>query len=129
MDFSRVVALVVEDDDDARELTRRILTDVGVTVIEASSADAAVASVVSSKPSILISDIGMAREDGYQLLRRLRELDFGPDVLPAIALTAFARSEDRGAALAAGFQDHMVKPVDPQTLVQRVAALCRPGRV
>jgi DNA-binding response OmpR family regulator len=88
-----------------------------------------VASVVSSKPSILISDIGMAREDGYQLLRRLRELSFGPDVLPAIALTAFARSEDRGAALAAGFQDHMVKPVDPQTLVLRVAALCRPGRV
>ncbi len=127
MDFSQVVALVVEDDDDARELTRRILTDVGATVVEASGADAAVARVVSSKPSILISDIGMAREDGYQLLRRLRELGYGPDVLPAIALTAFARSEDRGAALAAGFQDHMVKPVDPQTLVLRIAALCSSG--
>ena len=124
MDFSQVVVLVVEDDDDARELTRRILTEVGATVIEASGADAAVARVVSSKPSVLISDIGMAREDGYQLLRRLRELGYGPDVLPAIALTAFARSEDRGAALAAGFQDHMVKPVDPQTLVLRIAALC-----
>src|SRR6202034_1885347 len=123
LDFSRVVALVVEDDDDARELTRRILTDVGAKVVEASTADAAVARVVSSKPSILISDIGMAREDGYQLLRRLRELGYGPDVLPAIALTAFARSEDRGAALAAGFQDHMVKPLDPATLVQRVASL------
>jgi PAS domain S-box-containing protein len=129
LDFSRVVALVVEDDDDARELTRRILTDVGAKVVEASSADAAVARVVASKPSILISDIGMAREDGYQLLRRLRELGYGPDVLPAIALTAFARSEDRGAALAAGFQDHMVKPVDPQTLVLRVAALCSSGPV
>jgi hypothetical protein len=126
MDFSQVVALVVEDDDDARALTRRILTDVGATVVEASDADSAVARVVSSKPSILISDIGMAREDGYQLLRRLRELGYGPDVLPAIALTAFARSEDRGAALAAGFQDHMVKPVDPQTLVLRIAALCGP---
>jgi CheY-like chemotaxis protein len=124
LDFSRVVALVVEDDDDARELTRRILTDVGAKVVEASSAVAAVALVASSKPSILISDIGMAREDGYQLLRRVRELGYGPDVLPAIALTAFARSEDRGAALEAGFQDHMVKPVDPQTLVLRVAALC-----
>ena len=124
MDFSRVVALVVEDDDDARELTRRILTDVGATVVEASSAEAAVALVASSKPSILISDIGMAREDGYQLLRRLRELGYGADVLPAIALTAFARSEDRTAALAAGFQDHMVKPLDPQTLVLRVATLC-----
>jgi signal transduction histidine kinase len=127
MDFSRVVALVVEDDDDARELTRRILTDAGATVIEASSADAAMACVVSSNPSILISDIGMAREDGYQLLRRLRELGYGPEVLPAIALTAFARSEDRSAALAAGFQDHMVKPLDPQTLVLRVASLCGPG--
>jgi PAS domain S-box-containing protein len=127
MDFSRVVALVVEDDDDARELTRRILTDAGATVIEASSADAAMACVVSGNPSILISDIGMAREDGYQLLRRLRELGYGPEVLPAIALTAFARSEDRSAALAAGFQDHMVKPLDPQTLVLRVASLCGPG--
>jgi PAS domain S-box-containing protein len=127
MDFSRVVALVVEDDDDARELTRRILTDVGATVIEASSADAAMAHVASSNPSILISDIGMAREDGYQLLRRLRESGYGPEVLPAIALTAFARSEDRSAALAAGFQDHMVKPLDPQTLVLRVASLCAPG--
>lgn len=123
MDFSEVVALVVEDDDDARELTRRILTDVGAKVIEASSADAAVASMESCSANILISDIGMAREDGYQLLRRLRELGYGPDVLPAIALTAFARAEDRSAALSAGFQDHLVKPLDPQTLVLRVASL------
>ena len=53
------------------------------------------------------------------------ELGYGPDVLPAIALTAFARNEDRNAALAAGFQDHMVKPLDPQTLVLRVASLQR----
>jgi PAS domain S-box-containing protein len=123
MDFSRVIALVVEDDDDARELTRRILTDVGATVIEAPSAEAAIASIATSKANILISDIGMARADGYELLRRLRALGYGPDVLPAIALTAFARTEDRAAALAAGFQDHMVKPLDPATLVQRVASL------
>jgi CheY-like chemotaxis protein len=123
MDFSRVIALVVEDDDDARELTRRILTDVGATVIEAPSAEAAIASIATSKANILISDIGMARADGYELLRRLRALGYGPDVLPAIALTAFARTEDRTAALAAGFQDHMVKPLDPATLVQRVASL------
>jgi CheY-like chemotaxis protein len=123
LDFSKVVALVVEDDDDARELTRRILTDVGATVVEASSADAAVECIASCQPTILISDIGMAREDGYQLLRRLRELGYGAERLPAIALTAFARDEDRNAALAAGFQDHMVKPLDPQTLVLRVASL------
>jgi PAS domain S-box-containing protein len=123
LDFSQVVALVVEDDDDARELTRRILTDAGAKVVEASSADAAVECIAACRPTILISDIGMAREDGYQLLRRLRDLGYGPDALPAIALTAFARDEDRNAALAAGFQDHMVKPLDPQTLVLRVASL------
>jgi PAS domain S-box-containing protein len=126
-DFSQVVALVVEDDDDARELTRRILTDVGAKVVEASSADAAMACIASCKANILISDIGMAREDGYQLLRRLRDLGYGADVLPAIALTAFARTEDRSAALAAGFQDHMVKPLDPLTLVLRVASLHNPS--
>jgi CheY-like chemotaxis protein len=118
-----VVALVVEDDCDARELTRRILTDVGATVVEASSADAALACIGSSKANILISDIGMAQQDGYQLLRRLRGLGYGADVLPAIALTAFARLEDRNAALSAGFQDHMVKPLDPQALLLRVASL------
>lgn len=123
LDFSGVIALVVEDDMDARELTTRILTDAGATVVEASSAEEALACVASSKVNILISDIGMARQDGYQLVRRLRLSGYGPDVLPAIALTAFARMEDRTEALAAGFQDHMVKPLDPQTLISRVAAL------
>jgi PAS domain S-box-containing protein len=124
-DFSAVIALIVEDDDDARELTKRILTDAGATVIEASSAEEAVARVGSSKPNILISDIGMAHQDGYQLIRKLRAAGHGPDVLPAIALTAFARAEDRVEALAAGFQGHLVKPLDPQTLVSEVASLHR----
>jgi CheY-like chemotaxis protein/two-component sensor histidine kinase len=126
MDFSEVIALVVEDDGDARELTRRILMDVGARVVEAASAEAALACIASCKANMLISDIGMAHQDGYQLLRRLRSLGYGADVLPAIALTAFARMEDRAAALAAGFQDHMVKPLDPQTLLLRVASLHRP---
>jgi CheY-like chemotaxis protein len=124
-DFSAVIALVVEDDDDARELTKRILADAGATVIEAASADEAVARVASSKANILISDIGMAQQDGYQLVRKLRSAGYGPDVLPAIALTAFARSEDRAEALAAGFQGHLVKPLDPQTLISQVAFLRR----
>jgi PAS domain S-box-containing protein len=123
MDFSGVIALVVEDDDDARQLTRRILTDVGATVVEAASAEAALACIDACNANILISDIGMAHQDGYQLLRRLRASGYGADVLPAIALTAFARMEDRSEALAAGFQDHMVKPLDPQTLLSRVASL------
>jgi hypothetical protein len=128
MDFSKVIVLVVEDDQDARELTRRILTDVGATVIEAASAEAAVSAIADSDVNILISDIGMAQEDGYQLLRRLRALGYGPQVLPAIALTAFARTEDRDAALAAGFQDHMIKPLDPPTLIRRVAMLHHAAR-
>ena len=124
-DFSAVIALVVEDDDDARELTKRILADAGATVILAASADEAVARVASSKANILISDIGMAHQDGYQLVRKLRSAGYGPDVLPAIALTAFARIEDRTEALAAGFQDHLVKPLDPQMLISQVASLRR----
>jgi PAS domain S-box-containing protein len=126
MNFSGVVALVVEDDADARELTRRILTDVGASVVEASSAEAALACIASSNANLLISDIGMARQDGYELLRRLRASGYDAESLPAIALTAFARMEDRAEALAAGFQDHLIKPLDPQTLISRVAALRRP---
>jgi PAS domain S-box-containing protein len=125
MDFSGVIALVVEDDTDARLLTKRILNDVGATVVEAVSAEAALNCIGSSAANILISDIGMAHQDGYQLLRALRSRGYGPDRLPAIALTAFARDEDRSEALAAGFQDHLVKPLDPQTLLSRVALLRR----
>lgn len=123
--FSGVRALVVEDDEDARTLTRRILTELGATVIEAQSASDALERVGSANANILISDIGMAQQDGYQLIRQLRSSGYGPDVLPAIALTAFARMEDRTEALAAGFQEHLVKPLDPQLLVSRVARLCR----
>ncbi|MDP8985484.1 MAG: response regulator [Pseudomonadota bacterium] len=127
LDFSGVVVLIVEDDADARQLTKRILADVGASVVEAASADEALACIATSKANILISDIGMAHQDGYQLLRRLRGAGYGAEVLPAIALTAFARMEDRSEALAAGFQDHLVKPLDPQTLISRVAALLRPA--
>ena len=130
LDLSQVVALVVEDDVDARELTKRILSDVGATVIEASSADEALACIGSSGANIVISDIGMAHQDGYQLMRRLRSAGYDAHSLPAIALTAFARMEDRSEALAAGFQDHLVKPLDPQMLISRVASLrlrSRPG--
>jgi len=126
-DFSGVRALVVEDDEDARTLTRRILTELGATVIEAQSASDAIAQVAGARANILISDIGMAQQDGYQMMRQLRSAGYGPDVLPAIALTAFARMEDRTEALAAGFQEHLIKPLDPQLLMSRVARLCRPA--
>jgi len=123
LDLSGAVVLLVEDDADARELTRRVLTDVGATVIEASSARAALSAVRDSGANFFVSDIGMAEQDGYQLLRELRERGYDAARLPAIALTAFARAEDRDKALAAGFQEHLVKPVEPQVLVARIAAL------
>jgi hypothetical protein len=125
MDFAGLTVLVVEDDADARALTRRILTDAGAAVVEASSAEEALARVAAAKPDILISDIGMPHEDGYQLVRRLRAAGYAPEALPAIALTAFARMEDRTEALAAGYQEHLVKPLDAPTLLSRVAMLCR----
>jgi hypothetical protein len=127
-DFSTLSVLIVDDDADARALTARVLSDVGATVIEADSADSGLASVTRVRPSILISDIGMANLDGYQLLRELRDAGYDQDSMPAIALTAFSRMEDRAQALAAGFQAHLVKPLDPQMLISAVASLCRPPR-
>jgi CheY-like chemotaxis protein len=68
----------------------------------------------------------MADQNGYQLVRNLRALGYDADRLPAVALTAFARMQDRNEAIAAGFQEHLVKPIDPQTLIARVAMLHRP---
>ena len=126
-DFSRIVALIVDDDADSRALTARVLSDVGATVIEADDAVAGMSSVQSSTPNLLISDIGMASLDGYELLRALREAGYDESTLPAIALTAFSRMEDRVQALAAGFQEHLVKPLDPRLLISTVATLCRPA--
>jgi CheY-like chemotaxis protein/two-component sensor histidine kinase len=123
LDLSGVVALVVEDDKDARELTKRILTDAGARVVEAHNAESALRGVNESGANFLISDIGMADLDGYHLVRSLRSQGLGADVLPAIALTAFARLQDRLDALEAGFQEHLVKPVDPATLILRIASL------
>ena len=123
-DFSNVTVLIVDDDADSRALTARVLSDVGATVREANSADSGLASVASCKPSILISDIGMSNLDGYQLLRALRDAGHDESSLPAIALTAYSRMEDRAQALAAGFQEHLVKPLDPQLLIATVASLC-----
>jgi CheY-like chemotaxis protein len=123
LDLSGVIALVVEDDKDARELTRRILMDAGARVIEAHSAESALREIADTGANVLISDIGMADVDGYHLVRTLRARGYGADVLPAIALTAFARSQDRVEALAAGFQDHLVKPIDAAALLLRIVSL------
>lgn len=123
--LSDAIVLLVEDDADARELTRRILTERGARVVEAASAREALERIEGSSANVLITDIGMASQDGYQLLRTLRDRAYDARSLPAIALTAFARPEDRDAALSAGFQEHLVKPIEAQVLVATVAQLRR----
>ncbi len=116
--------LVVDDRADARDLVKRVLEDCSAEVVTAASAEEAVLLVESMRPHVLISDIGMPGTDGFELLRRVRALgsDRGGKV-PAIALTAFARSEDRTRALRAGFLVHVSKPVDPSELVATVASV------
>ena len=125
LNLSGVVALVVEDDRDARELTCRVLKDAGAEVIEAHDAATALRAITDANANFLISDIGMAGVDGYDLMRKLRGKGYASDVLPAIALTAFARLQDRTAAFAAGFQDHLVKPIEPSALIAMVGNLRR----
>jgi CheY-like chemotaxis protein len=116
--------LVVDDDPDAREIMRKIVSRSGAEVVTAESAATGLDALRSLRPTLLISDIGMPVEDGYDLIRRVRELsvDEGGKT-PAVALTAFARSEDRQRALLAGYQMHLSKPVEPRELLAVCASL------
>lgn len=127
-DLSNIVVLVVDDEDDARELLRRVLSDRGATVLTAASAADGLAVIEQHPLDVLISDIGMPEVDGYELARRVkcRSANTGRR-FPAIALTAFARSEDRTRALLAGFVAHIAKPVDAAELIATVAAVT--GRI
>jgi signal transduction histidine kinase/ActR/RegA family two-component response regulator len=118
--------LVVDDQSDARELVATVLVGAGAQVVEASSAAEAMATLQTASVNVIVSDVGMPLEDGYSLLRGVRSNAATRDI-PALALTAYARDEDRAEATAAGFDDHAAKPVDPDDLVQRVAALARVG--
>ena len=127
-ELAGVKVLVVDDQSDARDLIKRVLEDCAAEVVTAGTADEALWLVESEKPDVLVSDIGMPEADGFDLLRRVRALGPGRGgAVPAIALTAFARSEDRTRALRAGFLVHVSKPVDPSELVATVASVV--GRV
>jgi signal transduction histidine kinase/ActR/RegA family two-component response regulator len=119
-----VKVLVVDDEPDARALVARLLEGLGASVRTAASAHEAMDHLQNDIPNVLVSDIGMPGEDGYSLIRRIRLLDAerGGNV-PAIALTAYARAEDRMKAVLAGFQMHLVKPVEGAELVTMVASL------
>ena len=124
VDLPGLKVLVVDDQADARELVARILTDCKAEVRLAGGAVEALQILETWRPDVLVSDIGMPDMDGYALLERIRALpaDRGGRT-PAIALTAFARSEDRTRALHRGFQVHVSKPVEPAELVATVASV------
>ncbi|AKT36146.1 hybrid sensor histidine kinase/response regulator [Chondromyces crocatus] len=110
--------LVVDDEPDARDLIAAVLGESGVNVTCASSASEALARLQALRPDILVSDIGMPGEDGYTLIERVRALP--PDRggrTPAVALTAYARMEDRTRALLSGYNMHLTKPVEPTELL------------
>ncbi len=116
--------LVVDDDEDNRDLLKTLLSHYGAIVTLASSAAEAMKILLNSQPDILISDIGMPDEDGYQFMTKVRKLskEKGGSV-PAIALTAFAKIEDREKALSVGFQKHIAKPIDPTAFVKVIAEM------
>jgi signal transduction histidine kinase/DNA-binding response OmpR family regulator len=119
-----IQAVVVDDEVDTREIITLILEGYGTHVIAAASVSEALEAVEQFNPDVLVSDIGMPLEDGYALIRKVRELE--PDrggTIPAIALTAYARPEDQHQALSAGFQLHVPKPVEPEKLAKAVADL------
>jgi signal transduction histidine kinase/ActR/RegA family two-component response regulator len=118
--------LLVEDDDDTRELVRMTLEEAGASVEAVSSAQEARREMMADAPDVLISDIRMPEENGYSLLQSLRAAGVST---PAIALTALARREDADAAQAAGFQLHIAKPIDVAGLVDAVARLVHDSTV
>jgi PAS domain S-box-containing protein len=119
--------LVVDDDPDARALIARLLGDARAQVLVAADVPAAIALMHREPPDLVISDLGMPGEDGYDFIRQLRT-HAGPEAIPAIALTAFVGDEDRQRALQAGYQDHLGKPLDTRKLIEAAARLLSQAR-
>jgi CheY-like chemotaxis protein len=127
LDLAGMSVLVVDDDEDARELVAYLLGSCGADVHQADGPTTALAVLAMHTPHVLISDIAMPGRDGYWLMRRVRALDSDQKrAIPAIALTAFTREVDRVQALSAGFDRHVPKPLDPGGLVQAVLELGHP---
>jgi len=126
IDLAGTKVLVVDDEPDARLLIQRLLEDRHASVLTASSAAEALQMLQRESADVIVSDIGMPGEDGFSLIRRIRAIKDRNAATPAVALTAYARVEDRVKAIQAGFQMHLSKPVEPMELVTMVASLaCR----
>lgn len=118
-----IEVLVVDDESDARELAAMVLTQAGASVREADCATNALEEVQTAPPDVIVSDIGMPGQDGHSLIRTIRSMPRPAGGIRAMALTAFARSEDRHRSLDAGFDMHLVKPIEPFSLVAAVSKL------
>jgi CheY-like chemotaxis protein len=119
-----VRVLVVDDEADARELLREVLEGCGAEVRETSTAAQAVREVREWNPAVIVSDIGLPGEDGYELIRKVREWEQKSGTwTPAIALTGYARTKDRMRALMAGYQMHVAKPIEPVEFALVVSGL------
>jgi CheY-like chemotaxis protein len=125
LDHLRV--LIVDDSADGRMLTSLVLTQAGATVTAVATAREALESIAADRPDVLVSDIGLAgEEDGYGLVREIRQDEARHGgLLPAVALTGYARAEDRARSLSAGFQAHLPKPVEPIELAAAILAITR----
>jgi CheY-like chemotaxis protein len=127
-DLHGVRVLAVDDELDALAMVRDILEAAGAEVVTAASADEALRLLESTPVHVVVADLAMPRVDGFALIARIRDhRDAAIRSLPALALTAYARSDDRTRALQAGFQRHLAKPIDPAELVQAVRMVCSPS--
>ncbi len=122
--LANVVVMVVDDEADARDLVQRLLEDAGARVSACETAQAALKTIEDGLvPDVIVSDVAMPEQDGYDFMKRVRQMQSPMSSVPAAALTALARVADRRRALLAGFQTHLTKPVDPSELVATVASL------
>ena len=125
-DLTGLRVLVVDDNSDTREILRLMLNQYGAEVRAAASTAEALGAFFEWKPNVLISDLGMPDEDGFALIRKVRALapEEGGNI-PAAALTAYVRAEERLQAISAGYQTHIAKPVDPTILAAIVSGLAK----
>ena len=130
--LDRVRVLLIDDDKDARELSLAVLEQSGARVKAVSSSAEAIASLLDTPraliPHVIVSDLGMPAQDGYQLIRQIRAIDSELGRIPAVAVTGYATADDVQRALTAGFQLHISKPMDPAAFVAAVADLARVDR-
>jgi len=125
LDLTDLRVLVVDDEPDSRQMLKHLLEQRHATVETGSSVADALSALARRSFDIVVSDIGMPGQDGYELVRQMRSLPGSVAATPAIALTAFARLEDRRRALRAGFQRHLTKPVDSIELATAITTVVR----